>query len=141
MSPVFGKDVNVLIRVLYAAFVAEQGSATCMVSNINLSESDRVIFINAKNYAQRIKQKVSTDLSDEDVRDVLKSTADRAREEMLDVVRVLKSNPPEKEDSELFRWCTTNMKVVADEVVRAYVDHPTLLISLSKTQNTIEIAR
>ena len=130
MSPVFGKDVKVLIRVLYAAFVAEQGSAMCTVPSINLSESDRVIFINAKNYAQWIKQKVSTGLSDDDVQYVLKSAADRAREEMLEVVRVLKSNPPDKEYLELFRWCTTNMKPIADKVVRTYVDHPDVIDKL-----------
>jgi hypothetical protein len=64
------------------------------------------------------------------LRHVLRSAADRAREEMRDVVRALKSYPPEKEYSELFRWCTTNMKVVADEVVRAYVDHPDVIDKL-----------
>lgn len=91
MSPVFGKDLNVLIRVLYAAFIAEQGSSMCMVPSIQLSESDRAIFINAHYYAEWIKQKVSAGLNDEDVQFVLKSAADQARSELLEVVRVLKS--------------------------------------------------
>jgi hypothetical protein len=124
MSPVFGKDLNVLIRVLYPPFFAEQGSAMCMVPSIKLSESDRTVFINAHNYAQLIKQKVSAGLSDEDVQFVLKSAADQARSELLEVVRVLKSNPPDREYAELFRWCTNNMKAVAAKVVRTYVDEP-----------------
>jgi hypothetical protein len=130
MSPVFGKDLNVLIRVLYAAFLAEQGSAMCMVPSIKLSESDRAVFINAHNYAQWIKQRVSAGLSDDDVQFVLKSAADRARGEMLEVVRVLKSNPPDKEYSELFFWCTINMRPIADKVVRAYVDEPSVVDKL-----------
>jgi hypothetical protein len=130
MSPVFGKDLNVLIRVLYAAYIAEQGSAMCMVPSIKLSESDRAVFINAKNYAQWVKQRVSADLSDDDVKFVLKSAADRARGEMLEVVRVLKSNPPDKEYSELFHWCTINMKPIADKVVRTYVDEPGIIDKL-----------
>jgi hypothetical protein len=124
MSPAFGKDLNVLIRVLYAAFIAEQGSAMCMVPSINLSEGDRTVFINAHNYAQWIKQRVSASLRDDEIQFVLKSAAERARGEMLEVVKVLKSNPPDREYVELFRWCTTNMKPIADKVVHTYVDNP-----------------
>ena len=79
LSPVFGKDLNTLSRVLYSAFLAEQGAAMCMVPSIKLSDSDRAVFIDAHNYAQLVKQKVSTGLSDDDVRFVLKSAADRAQ--------------------------------------------------------------
>ncbi|HUL88167.1 MAG TPA: hypothetical protein VLU23_08295 [Pseudolabrys sp.] len=101
LSPAFGKDLNTLIRLLYSAYVAEQGSAMCMVPSIKLSDSDRAVFIDAHNYAQLLKQKISTGLSDDDVRFVLKSAADRAREDMLQVVAVLKSKPPDKEYAEL----------------------------------------
>jgi hypothetical protein len=124
LSPVFSKDLNVLIRVLYPAFFAEQGSAMCMTPNIKLSESDRAVFINAHNYAHLIKQKVSAGLSNEDIQFVLRSAAGQARSELLEVVRALKSNPPDKEYFELFRWCTNKMKPVADRVVRAYDDDP-----------------
>jgi hypothetical protein len=124
LSPVFSKDLNVLIRVLYPAFFAEQGSAMCMTPNIKLSESDRAVFINAHNYAHLIKQKVSAGLSNEDIQFVLRSAAGQARSELLEVVRALKSNPPDKEYFELFRWCTIKMKPVADKLVRAYDDEP-----------------
>ena len=123
-SPVFGKDLNALIRVLYSAYVAEQGSAMCMVPSIKLSDSDRAVFVDAHNYAELATQKVSAGLSDDDVRFVIKSAADRAHEDMLQVVRVLKSNPPDKEYAELFRWCTNNMKPAAEKLVRAYADAP-----------------
>lgn len=124
LSPVFGRDLNALIRVLYSAYVAEQGSAMCMVPSIKLSDNDRAVFIDAHNYAQLTKQKVSTGLSDDDLQFVLKSAADRAREDMLQIVRVLKSNPPDKEYAELLRWCTNNMKPAAEKLVRAYADAP-----------------
>src|ERR1039458_3569485 len=124
VSPVFGKDLSVLIRVLHGAFIAENGYAMCMVPSITLSESDRAVFINARNYAQWMKQRVSAGLTDDEVQFVLKSAADQARAEMLEVVRILKSNPPDKEYSELFRWCTTNMKPIADRLVHTYVSDP-----------------
>ena len=123
-SPVFGKDLDVLARVLYPPFFAEVGSSMCMVPSIKLSESDRTLFINAHYYAQAIKQKVSAGLSEEEVRFVLKSAADKAWGELREVVRVLKSNPPDREYAELFRWCTDNMKTVAGDVLRKYSEEP-----------------
>ena len=130
LSSVFAKDLNILIRLLYSAFVAEQGSAMCMVPSIKLSDSDRAVFIDAHNYAQVVKQKVSASLSDDDVRFVLKSAADRAREDMLQVVAVIKSNPPDKEYAELFRWCTNNMKPAAEKLFRGYAQAPDALDKL-----------
>ena len=43
---------------------------------------------------------------------------------MLQVVGVLKSNPPDKEYAELFRWCTNNMKPAAEKMLRAYAEAP-----------------
>jgi hypothetical protein len=123
-SPVFGKDLDVLVRVLYPPFFAEMGSSMCMVPSIQLSESDRALFINAHYYAQAIKQKVSAGLSDEEVRFVLKSAADQARSELREVVKVLKSNPPDREYAELLRWCTDNMKTVANNLLRKYGEEP-----------------
>ena len=106
-SPVFCKDLNVLIRLLYS-----------------VSESDRAVFIDAHNYAELATQKISAGLSDDVVRFVKKSAADLARKDMLQVVRVLKSTPPDKEYAELFHWCTNNMKPAAEKLVRAYADAP-----------------
>jgi hypothetical protein len=130
LSPAFGKDLNTLIRLLYSAYVAEQGSAMCMVPSIKLSDSDRAVFIDAHNYAQLLKQKISAGLSDDDVHFVLKSAADRAREDMLQVVGVLKSKPPDKEYAELFRWCTNNMKPGAEKLLRGYAEAPDALDKL-----------
>lgn len=126
-SPAFGKDLDALASVLYPPFFAEMGSSMCMVPSIKLSESDRALFINSHYFAQAIKQRVSAGLSDEEVRFVLKLAADKARGELREVVRVLKSNPPDKEYAELFRWCTDNMKTVAGDVLRKYGEEPDLV--------------
>jgi hypothetical protein len=79
VSPVLGKDLNVLVRVLYSAFVAEQGSSMCMVPSITLLQTERSVFIDAHNYAQLVKQKVTAGLSDHDVQFVLRSAAVRPK--------------------------------------------------------------
>ena len=124
VSPVLAKDLNVLVRVLYSAFVAEQGSSMCMVPSITLLQTERSVFIDAHNSAQLVKQKVTAGLSDHDVQLVLRSAADQAKEDMLVVVKRLKSSPPEQEYAELLRWCRNNMKPGAEKLVRAYNESP-----------------
>jgi len=129
----YGKDLAVLVRILYPAFLAEQGSAMCMVPSIDLSNKDRDVFIDAKNYADRIKESVSAGLKNDEVQAVLVQAASLARAEMLRVVQVLKSSPPDKEYAELFRWCTTTMKPLAENVVRTYYDNPNTIDQMIAT--------
>ena len=56
--------------------------------------------------------------------DLLKSQPLISLEKIFQVVRVLKSTPPDKEYAELFHWCTNNMKPAAEKLVRAYADTP-----------------
>jgi hypothetical protein len=77
----------------------------CMVPSIKLFDSDRAAFIDAHNYAELATQKVSAGLSVDDVR--LKSAADWA----VEGIRQLKSNPPDKEYAELFRWLARRGKI------------------------------
>ncbi len=126
------KDLNVLVRITYAAFLSEQGSAMCNLPRLPLSSDDRIVFVNAKSYANWIKQQVSAGLTGEEVQYVLKSAADRARAEMRQVVDALKSYPPDQETAELFRWCTGTMKGIADQVVGAYAAQPELIEQIIK---------
>ena len=118
--PLHAKDLNVLTRVLYAAFYVEQGAAMCSVPAVQLIENDRVLYADTKNYAQWIKQRVSEGLSSDDAATVLKAAADRARAEMDEVVKVLKSFPPGQEYPALSQWCRTKMRDAATRVLASY---------------------
>src|ERR1700730_374362 len=132
IPPASAKDLNVLIRTTYAAFLAEQGSSMCNLPRLSLPAEDRAVFVDAKNYANWIKQQISTGLSDQDVQYVLTSAATRAHGEMLQVIEVLKSNPPDVETAGLYRWCTGTMKDIAEKVVVAYTDHPHVIEQITK---------
>lgn len=132
MYPASAKDLDVLIRITYAAFRAEQGSAMCNLPRLPLSDDDRRIFSNARSYGAWIKQQINTGLSDDEVRYVLRSAADKAVGEMREVVRSIKSNPLELQSAELLRWCTGTMKGIADEVVGTYIRQPDLIEQLIK---------
>ena len=118
--PASAKDLNVLTRVLYAAFFVEQGAAMCSVPSVALSDTDRALFINTKNYAQWIKQKVSVGLPADEVAFLLKAAADRAKGEMDEVIKVLKLYPSDREIAELTLWCKTKMTSFAEKIVGGY---------------------
>lgn len=132
IAPVSAKDLNVLIRIAYEAFLADQGSSMCNLPRLSLPTEDRVVFADAKNYANWIKQQISIGLSDQEVQYVLMSAATRAHGELLQVVEVLKSNPPDIETPELYRWCTGTMKGIAEKAVVAYTDQPDVIQQMIK---------
>jgi hypothetical protein len=86
-----------------------------------LSDDDRALFINTKNYAQWIKQRVSSDLPPDEVAFLLKAAADRAKGEMDEVIKILRLYPPDREIAELTLWCTTKMTSFAAKIVGGYV--------------------
>ena len=127
IAPAAAKDLNVLVRITYAAFLAQQGAAMCNLPRLPLSSEDRMVFVNAHTYADWIKQTVSAGLSETEVQYILRSAADRAKDEMLQVTEVLRSYPPDGETAELLKWCTGKMKGIADQVVGTYARQPELI--------------
>jgi len=124
LSPVFGKDLGILTRILYAAFAAEQMSAICTSANIPLSDDNKNLFTSAKAYADGIKQIVIAGLSDSDVSFVLKFAADRAKADTNAELQVLAAYPTQKIPAETLRWCENKVIPFVDQVVGAYVRNP-----------------
>ena len=71
LSQAHSKDMQVLIRILDAAFAAEQMSTICMSAKINLSENDKEVFKSAVIYSQGARRHVIAGLSVSDVDFVL----------------------------------------------------------------------
>lgn len=125
-----GKDLNVLIRVLYAAFLVEQASAVCLDWSFPFSDDDKAIFKDTKIYSQWIKQKVVAGLNDADVNLVLKSAADRAKAESLAAVGAIRSYGPERESAALRNWCLNTVRPFAKQVVSTYLNQPRVIDQL-----------
>ena len=100
LSPVFGKDLSVLTRILYAAFAAEQMSAICTSAHIPLSDDDKAVFTSTKVYAEGIKQIVIAGLADSDTSFVLKSAADQAKAVTRAELDVLATYPSQQLSAE-----------------------------------------
>ena len=115
------KDLSVLARITYVAFLADQGAAICASLRLNFSSDDIIAFQNAKNYAQWIKQRVSAGLSDDDVRSVLVPAADRAKTEARKAIRTFRS------EADAFKWCTATVAPLAREATGAYVRNRSLI--------------
>ena len=78
-SPVFGKDLNELTKILTPAFSAQQMSAICTSAQVPFSDDDKALFTSAQVYADGIKQIIIAGLSDSDVSFVLRSAADQSK--------------------------------------------------------------
>lgn len=115
------KDLSVLQRISYAAFLADQGSAVCAGARLNFSPDDTTAFRNSKNYAQWIKQKVIAGLSADEVRSVLVLAADRAKAEAREAARAFRS------EADLLQWCTATVAPLARDVVGAYMRNHALI--------------
>lgn len=90
-NPAVAEDLSVLERISYVAFLADEGSAICASTRLYFSSEDETAFKDAKNYAQWIKQRVSADLSNDDVRSVLVPAAGGAKAETRVAIKLLQS--------------------------------------------------
>lgn len=116
-----GKDLNVLVRIAHAAFLADQGAAVCAGARLDFSSEDTIAFKNAKNYAQWIKQRISIGLRDDEVQSVLVSAADRAKADAREAVRTFHS------EADLFHWCAATLAPLARQVVGTYTRNRSLI--------------
>lgn len=115
------RDFDVLVRIAYAAFLVDQGSAVCAGARLNFSSEDAIALKNAKSYAQWVKQRISIGLRNDEVQSVLVPAADRARAEAREAVGMLHSG------ADVFRWCTATVAPLARQVVGAYMRNRTLI--------------
>ena len=129
-SLVSGKDLPVLTRMLYAAFLSEQMSAICTSAHIKLSDSDRDAFLSAKIYSEVIKQIIIAGLNDTDAKSILKVAADRARADTRSEIETLAVYPPEQIPRVTIRWFENKVKPFVSQIVGAYARHPDVIEKL-----------
>ena len=107
-SPAIAKDFGILTRMLYAAFLAEQGVALCTVADPAFASETSGPMGNMHGYAQHIQAEVTAGLNEAETPSLLKSAADRAKAEALQALRSLRTEGPEGpeiETARITRWC------------------------------------
>jgi hypothetical protein len=129
-SQAHSKDMQVLIRILDAAFAAEQMSTICMSAKINLSENDKEVFKSAVIYSQGIRRHVIAGLSVSDVDFVLKSAADQAKARTKAEIAALITFPPARLSDETQQWCANKVKPFANQIIGAYMRNPEVIEQL-----------
>ncbi len=114
IHPAEGRDLNVLTRIAYAAFLADQGAAVCASTRQEFSADDTATFKSARTYMQTIRKKVAENLTAADTTAVLTAAAHQAKREAQDAFRPLNT------DAAIRRWCTENVAPMVRAVVGAY---------------------
>ena len=96
--------------MLYAAFLAEQGVAVCIVADPAFASETSGPMGNMRDYAQHVKAEVTSGLNETETLSLLKSAAGLAKAEELQALRHLRTEGPEIETARLTRWCQTVVK-------------------------------
>ena len=125
-SPAISKDFGILTRMLYAAFLAEQGVALCTVADPAFASETSGPMGHMHDYAQHIKVEVTAGLNETETLSLLRSTADRAKGEAQQALRSLATegkDGPVVETSRVTRWCQTVVRPLVRQVIDTHDNH------------------
>jgi hypothetical protein len=95
--PAISRDFGILTRMLYAAFLAEQGAAVCIVADPAFASETSGPMGYMRDYAQHVKAEVTAGLNETKTLSLLKSAAGLAKAEELQALRSLRTEGPEIE--------------------------------------------
>jgi hypothetical protein len=124
-SPAISKDFGILTRMLYAAFLAEEGVALCTVEDPSFASETSGPIGYMRDYAQHIKAEVTAGLNETETLSLLKSAADRAKAEALQALRSLRPEGLEIETARVTRWCHTVVTPFVRQVIDTHDNHHT----------------
>lgn len=125
-SPAISKDFGILTRMLYVAFLAEQGVALCNLADPAFTSETRGPMGYMRDYATHIKVEVTAGLSEAETFSLVKSAADRAKSEALQALRSLRTEGtegPEIQTARVTRWCQTVVKPLVRQVIDTHDNH------------------
>ncbi len=90
----FGKNLDTLVRILSPAFLGQQGVSICTDMPLDTEPQSTLSQLNA--YAIYMKRRVTDGLTEPETQFVLKSSADKAKVQIDEVVRLLKLAPAQE---------------------------------------------
>ncbi len=122
-SSAAAKDLDALVRVLIPAFMAQNFAAVCLAKNSRfLAElKDGLAAVSA--FAERVKQRVTADLSESEAEKVRVTAADTARRVASHELERLHRQPVGSDPS-LEVWCNRSAKPFILEAVRRHEENP-----------------
>ena len=119
--PAFGKDLEVLVRILYIAFAGDQMSAICSSApKVPLSNEDKNILLGAHLYSNMIKDHVTAGLEESDIENVVKSAADLAAVVTQTEILRLGKYTAEQLPAATIQWCTEKVEPLIAQTTGAY---------------------
>jgi hypothetical protein len=117
------KDFDVLTRVLYAAYLADQANAFCSLSIPEFSSSHAGPLGDMRSYMFHIKMEVTSRLSASDALAVSVSAANAAREHMRAAFREIRANGDDLEPQRTRAWCRSIASPLITSVISTHDEH------------------
>lgn len=125
-SPAISKDSGILTRMLYVAFLAEQGANVCIATDPAFASETSGPMGSMRDYVKHIKAEVTAGLNETETLSLLKSAADYAKGEAQQAFRNLAteaSEGPVVETARVTRWCQTVVKPLVRQVIDTHDNH------------------
>jgi hypothetical protein len=129
-SPAISKDFGILTRMLYAALLAEQGVAVCIVADPAYAGETSGPMGYMRDYASHVKAEVTAGLNETETLSLLKSAAGLAKAEALHALRSLRTEGSEIETARATRWCQMVVKPFVRQVIDTHDNHHTQIDQL-----------
>ena len=115
--------------MLYAAFLAEQGVAVCIVADPAFASETSEPMGYMRDYAQHVRE-VTAGLNETETRSLLKSAAGLAKAEALQALRSLRTEGTEIETARVTMWCQTVVKPFVRQVIDTHDNQHTQIDQL-----------
>lgn len=122
-TPAMTKDLEVLMRMLYAADLADQANGFCGVFNPRFSMEAGGPLGNIHFYRQHIALEVINGLDEREAITVSKLAADAALADMLLVQRQIKAGDSDTEADRVLGWCHEMAKPLIQNVISTHDEH------------------
>ena len=118
-----GKDLPVLTKVLYSAFIAEQGANICAIDDPGFRERITGAKGDMQDYADVIRDDVTRGLDAGESAAIVKDAAIRARDDARLQVKRLYRETPEATRKAISAWCSLTVTPLIRQIISARDEH------------------
>src|SRR5262245_54908633 len=114
------KDLEMLVRLLTPAYIAQNFSALCNGENAKLTAEQKNSMIKIGTFVDHVKTEVTTGLSEKDAEEVRISAANTAQNIARNEMLFLGAQGTYVPTDTLARWCKQSAETIISEILQAH---------------------
>ena len=114
------KDLEMLVRLLAPAYIAQNFAALCNGENAKLAAEQKNSMITIRTFVDHVKTEVTTGLSEKDAEEVGTSAANTAQTIARNEMQFLGAQGRYVPTAALARWCKQSAETIISEILQAH---------------------